>query len=99
MASSAGEALAISVAELVRQDRAADRVSDLTRLAHGHSIAKPQLTASRKELVSVIEEKHEQGNAPEAQGSQRWRALDKLLRTSFGAISPAYLFNSYLDID
>ena len=95
MASSAGEALAISIAELVQQDR----VSDKTRLAHGHSILKPQLTASRKELVSAIEEKHEQGNAAEAQGSERWRALDRLLRTSFGTISPAYLFNSYLDLD
>jgi len=99
MASSAGEALAISIAELVQQDRVADRVSDRTRLAHGHSIPKPQLTASRKELVSGFEEKHEQGNTSEAQGSERWRALDRLLRTSFGTISPAYLFNSYLDLD
>ena len=95
MASSAGEALAISIAELVQQDR----VSNTTRLAHGHSIRKPQLTASRKELVSAIEEKHEQGNTSEAQGSERWRALDRLLRTSFGTISPAYLFNSFLDLD
>ena len=99
MASSAGEALAISVAELVQQDQISDRASDRTRLAHGHSIPKPQLAASRKELVSRFEEKHEQGNASEAQGSERWRALDRLLRTSFGTISPAYLFNSYLDLD
>jgi hypothetical protein len=95
MASSAGEALAINVTELVQEDR----VSDRTQIAHGHSIAKPQLTASRKELVSGFEGKHGQSNASEAQGSQRWRALDRLLRTSFGSISPAYLFNSYLDID
>jgi hypothetical protein len=49
--------------------------------------------------VSAGEEKHEQDNASQAQGSQRWRALDKLLRTSFGTISPAYLFKSFLDID
>jgi len=95
MATSAGEALAISVEEPVRTDR----VSERTRLAHGHSIAKPRGQTSGRELVSEGEEKYEQGNAPEAQGSQRWRALDKLLRTSFGAISPAYLFDSYLDID
>ncbi len=95
MASSAGEALAISVAELVQEDRMSDR----TRFAHGHSIAKPLGPASGKELVSASEEKHEQGNASEAQSSQRWRALDRLLRTSFGTISPAYLFNSFLDID
>ena len=95
MAFSAGEALAICVTEAVQEDR----VSDRTRLAHGHSIAKPHGTASRKELVSAIEEKHEQGNASEPQASKRWHALDRLLRTSFGTTSPAYLFNSYLDID
>jgi len=95
MGTATGEALAISVTELVQEDR----VSDRARLAHGHSIAKPHGTASRMELVGAIEEKHGQGNASEAQGSQRWRALDRLLRTSFGSISPAYLFNSYLDID
>jgi hypothetical protein len=94
MASSVGEALAISVAELVQQDRVPDR----TRLADGHSIAKPHETASRIELVTATEGKHEQGNSSEAQSSQRWRALDKLLRTSFGTISPAYLFNSFLDV-
>jgi len=94
MASSAGEALAISVEEPVRTDR----VSERTRLAHGHSIAKPSGTASGKELVTTIEEKHEQGNASEAQGSQRWRALDQLLRTSFATISPAYLFNSFPEV-
>jgi hypothetical protein len=95
MATSAGEALAISVAELVREDQARDG----TRLAHGHSIAKPHGTRSRIELVGATEEKHGQGNSSVAQGSQRWRALDNLLRTSFGTISPAYLFNSFPDID
>ena len=93
MATSAGEALAISVADLVREDQAPDR------LAHGHSIAKPHGTGSRIELVGATEEKHGQGNSSVAQGSQRWRALDNLLRTSFGTISPAYLFNSFPDID
>ena len=95
MAFSAGEALAISVEEPVRTDR----VSERTRLTHGHSIAKPCGQTSGRELVSAGEEKHEQDNASQAQGSQRWRALDKLLCTSFGTISPAYLFNSFLDID
>ena len=95
MATSAGEALAISVTELVQEDRVPDR----TRLAHGHSIAKPLEEASGEELVSASEEKKEQGNESEAQGSQKWRALDRLLRISFGMISPAYLFNSFLDID
>jgi hypothetical protein len=63
------------------------------------SIAKPRGQTAGRELVSAGEEKHEQDSASEAQGSPRWRALDKLLYTSFGAISPAYLFNSYLDID
>jgi hypothetical protein len=94
MATSAGEALAISVAELIQEDR----VSDRTRLAHGHSIAKPLGPASGKELVKAIEEKYEHGSASEAQGSQRGCALDQLLRTSFGMISPAYLFNSFPDI-
>ena len=94
MATSAGEALAICVAELVREDR----VSHGTQLAHGHSIAKLYGQTSGWELVSAGEEKHEQGNAPEAQGSQRWRALDKLLRTSFATISPAYLFNWFPEI-
>lgn len=91
MATATGEALAISVAELVHEDQ----VSDRTRLAHGHSLAKPLRSASGKEQVTAIDEKHEQGNASEAQGSQRWRALDQLLRTSFAMISPAYLFNSF----
>ena len=95
MGTATGEALAISVAELVQTDP----VSDRARLVHGHSTAKPQLTASGKEMVAAIEGKHEQGNTSEARGSQRWRALDRLLCTSFATISPAYLFNSYLDID
>jgi len=90
MATATGEALAISVAELVQEDQ----VSDRTRLAHGHSLAKPLSSASGKEQVKIAE-KHEQGNASEARGSQRWRALDQLLRTSFAMISPAYLFNSF----
>lgn len=94
MATATGEALAISVAELVQEDQ----VSNRTRLVHGHSIAKPLGPKSGKELVTAIEEKHEQGNASEAQGSQRWRALDQLLRTSFGMISPAYLFNSFPEV-
>jgi hypothetical protein len=92
MAAATGEALAISVADLVQEDR----LSDQTRLAHSHSIAKPLGTTSGKELVTA--EKQEQGNASEAQESRRWRALDQLLRTSFGTISPAYLFNSFPDI-
>jgi hypothetical protein len=95
MATSAGEALAICVAELVQEDP----VSNRTRLAHGHSIAKPHGPGSGSELVTAGEEKHEHGNPSAAQGSQRWRALDKLLRTSFANISPAYLFNSFFDID
>ena len=94
MATSISEALAIGVADLVQEDRMPDR----TQPAHGHSIAKPHGTASRIELVSATEKKHKQSNSSEAQGSQRWRALDKLLRTSFATISPAYLFNSFLDI-
>jgi hypothetical protein len=94
MAFSTGEALAISVEEPVRTDRVSERT-----LAHGHSIAKLYGQTSGWELVSAGEEKHEQDNASQAQGSQRWRALDKLLRTSFGTISPAYLFKSFLDID
>jgi hypothetical protein len=93
MATSAGEALPIRIV-----NPAQDWASDRTGLAQGHSIAKPHGPASGKELVTAIEEKHEESNACEAQGSQRWRALDKLLRTSFGTISPAYLFNSFLDI-
>ncbi len=94
MATSAGEALAICVAELVQQDQASGR----TRLGHGHSIAKPHGPGSGKDLVMAGEGKHEQGNTSEAQSSQRWRSLDKLLRTSFATISPAYLFNSFPDI-
>jgi hypothetical protein len=94
MATATGEALALSVQELVRNDR----VSDRTRLAHGHSIAKPLGPSSGKEMVRANEEEHEQGNASEAQGSRRWRALDQLLRTSFGTISPAYFFNSFPEV-
>jgi len=94
MATSAGEALAISVAELVQ----ADWESDRTPIVHGHSIAKPHAQTSGRELVGASE-KREQSNASEAQSSRRWRALDRLLRTSFGTISPAYLFNTFLDID
>jgi hypothetical protein len=78
MASSAGEAFAISVEETVRDNR----VSEKTRIAHGHSIAKPRGQTAGQELVSAGEEKHEQDSASEAQGSPRWRALDKLLYTS-----------------
>lgn len=92
MPTSTAQALAIGVANPVQEDRA-----DKTQIVHGHSTATPQSPASRKELVTAGEEKHEQGNASEAQ-RQRWRAFDRLLRTSFGTISPAYLFNSYLDI-
>ena len=91
MVNTTGEVLAISVPEPVQLDR----VSDWTRLAHGRSLGERLGPASGKELVTAIEEKREQGNASEAQGSQRWRALDQLLRTSFGLISPAYLFDSY----
>jgi hypothetical protein len=94
MATATGEATAISVAETVREDR----ISDRARLAHGHSLAKPLGPAWGKELVTAIEEKHEQGEASEAQGSQRWRALDQLLRTSLAMISPAYLFNSFPEV-
>jgi hypothetical protein len=94
MATSTAQALAIGVADPVQEDRASDR----TQFAHGHSTATPQKRASRKELVTAGEEKHEQVNASEAQRPERWRAFDRLLRTSFGTISPAYLFDSYLDI-
>ena len=93
MPTSTAHALAIGVADPAQEDRAPDQ----TQIAHGHSTATPHKPASRKELVTAGEEKHEQGNASEAQ-RQRWRAFDRLLRTSFGTISPAYLFNSYLDI-
>ena len=95
MATSTAEALAIGVADPVQEDRAPDR----TQFAHGHSTATPHKPASRKELVTAGEEKHEQGNASEAHRPERWRAFDRLLRTSFGTISPAYLFNTFLDID
>src|SRR5260370_36800874 len=91
MATSAGEALAISVAELIQEDR----VSGRTRLAHGHSIAKPLEPASGGELVKANEEKHEQGSASEAQGSQRCRPPHPLLPTSFGTTHPAYLFHPF----
>ena len=94
MPTSTAEALAISVADPVQEDRATER----TQFAHGHSTATPHKPASRKGLVTAGAEKHEQGNASEAQRLERWRAFDRLLRTSFGTISPAYLFNSYLDI-
>ena len=94
MATSTAQALAIGIADPVQEDRAPDR----TQFAHGHSTATPQKRAPRKELVTAGEEKHEQVNASEAQRPERWRAFDRLLRTSFGTISPAYLFDSYLDI-
>jgi len=92
MTHTTGEALAISVPQPVKGQ---DRVSDWTRLAHGRSLAEPLGPASGQELVTAIEEKREQDTASEARGSQRWRALDQLLRVSFGSISPAYLFDSY----
>ncbi len=87
MANTIGEASAICVAELAEDDR----VSDWTRLTHGRSLG----PASGRELEMAIEEKHEQDKASEARRSERWRALDRLLRVSFGLISPAYLFNSF----
>jgi hypothetical protein len=94
MATSTAQALAIGVADPVQLDRAPDR----TQFAHGHSTATPHKSASRNGLVTASEKKHEQGNASEAQPPERWRAFDRLLRTSFGTISPAYLFTSFLDI-
>lgn len=37
----------------------------------------------------------EQAVASQERRGQRWHALDRLLRGSFGVISPAYLFNSF----
>jgi hypothetical protein len=90
MADTKGEALAVCVAEPVREDRVSART-----LAHGHSIAKPHGPKLGENLVKAIEEKAERGNASEAREAERWHALDQLLRTSFAMVSPAYLFNSF----
>ena len=51
------------------------------------------------ELDEVCDEmstaQREQTIAADEQSRQRWQALDRLLEVSFGAISPAYLFNSF----
>ena len=94
MPTSTAEALAIGVADQVQEDRAPEQ----TQFAHGHSTATPHKPASRKGLVTAGAQKHEQGNASGAQHLERWRAFDRLLRTSFGTISPAYLFTSFPDI-
>jgi len=91
MANTTGEASAISVPVLVQQEQ----VSDSTRTSHSRSLAKPTGPATEKELVKAIEETQEHDNAFDVRDSQRWSALDQLLRVSFGLISPAYLFNSF----
>ena len=92
MATATGEGLVVSIAEPVHENE----VSDPTLVARGLSLAKPLGPASGKELVTAaIEEGRERGGAFEAQGTQRWHALDQLLRTSFGMVSPAYLFTSF----
>ena len=94
MANTTSEASFISVTEVQKE-----RISDLTRFAHDRSHAEPLRLVSGKELVVATEKKNEQGSASEVRGTKWWRALDKLLRVSFELISPAYLFNSFLDID
>ncbi|HYL57414.1 MAG TPA: hypothetical protein VEU51_00985 [Candidatus Acidoferrales bacterium] len=91
MAETKGAAVAVSVAERTHEHRGSDR----TRLAHGHSIAKPLGPVMGEELVNEIEQKPGRGDASGAQGAEKWRALDQLLRTSFAMVSPAYLFNSF----
>jgi hypothetical protein len=91
MASTTGEGLAISVPELVQQDE----VSNWARLALGHLPEEPSGPVTERELVTAIEEKHEQDCASGVRDSQVWSALDQLLHISFALISPAYLFNSF----
>lgn len=91
MANTHGEAVAISVAEMVQQDE----VSIWARLALARLTQEPTEPATEEELVMAIEKEHEPNKASDAPGSQRWRALDQLLRASFALISPAYLFNSF----
>jgi len=84
MANAHGEAVAISVAEMVQQDE----VSVWARLALARLTQEPTEPATEEELVMAIEKEHEPNKASDAPGSQRWRALDQLLRASFALISP-----------
>ena len=82
MAHSTAEAAAICVPD------------DWTMLADGDSLADPREAASKHELTAA-EKKPEQDIAREVQNSKRRHALDRLLRVSFGTISPPYLFTTY----
>lgn len=91
MAKTKGEAVAVGVAEPVHEAR----VSDRTLLARGHSLAKPHGPVLGEKLVKAVETEPGRCEASEAQTAERWRALDRLLRTSFAMVSPAYLFSSF----
>ncbi len=54
-----------------------------------------QLLSVSKPVELAVRESCEQSTTSEEQCAPRWRAPDRLLRVSFGSISPAYLFDSY----
>jgi hypothetical protein len=91
MANANVELSAISVPEMVQQDE----VSIWALLALARLPEEPTGALTEEELVAEIEKQNEPIEASEAPSSQRWRALDQLLRASFALVSPAYLFNSF----
>ena len=95
MANTTIEALATSVEEVVQQDE----VSNWARLAPGRLPEEPTGPLTEEELMTAIEEKHEQDRASPVRYSQLCSALDQLLRISLALISPAYLFNSFPPFD
>ena len=92
MPNTAADLSAPSVHELLQLDSALD----WTVLTHGRSTAKPFGPVAGKQLATAVENGDELENPSEDRSPQRWRALDRLLRISFGLISPAYLFDSFL---
>ena len=92
MPNTAADLSAPSVQELLQLDSALD----WTLLTHCRSTAKPIVPVGGNQLATAIENGDEQENASEDRSPQRWHALDRLLRISFGLISPAYLFDSFL---
>jgi hypothetical protein len=82
MVSITSEAQLPSVPEPVEQDE--------VRVVRECALDEPHRPALKKKTATPTEEK--QPIASDEKKTQTWRALDQLLLTSFGSISPAYLF-------
>ena len=60
-----------------------------------HKVPELRRAGSREAVECASTDSDEAARSSEEESTHQWRALDQLLRNSFGLISPAYFFISF----